>query len=184
MKITAKQITTTAVLLAICIVFQFFKNLSVFITGPIVNACILLAVVSCGPVCGVILSVITPITAFLITGAPVMKMFPVIMPLIMCGNAILALVFWAFDRKKQNNVFFIVGGVVGAAAKALFMGLTISLGVLGTATLPEKMAPMLPKLQMTYSVIQLATALIGLVYAFIIWIPLKKAFYSTEPAKQ
>lgn len=33
MKITTKQITTTAVLLAICIVSQFFKNTSVYITG-------------------------------------------------------------------------------------------------------------------------------------------------------
>lgn len=184
MKITAKQITTTAVLLAICIVSQLFKNLSVFITGPIINACLLIAVLTVGPVCGVILSVITPVTAYFLTAGGPTHLFPVIVPLIMCGNAILVLVFWAIQHKKQNNVFFIVGGVVGAAAKALFMGLTISLGVLGTATLPEKMAPMLPTFQKMFSVIQLATALIGLVYAFIIWIPLKKAFYSTEPAKQ
>ena len=43
MKITTKQITTTAVLLAICIVSQFFKNTSVYITGPIINACLIIA---------------------------------------------------------------------------------------------------------------------------------------------
>ena len=42
MKITTKQITTTAVLLAICIVSQFFKNTSVYITGPIINACLIM----------------------------------------------------------------------------------------------------------------------------------------------
>lgn len=48
MKITTKQITTTAVLLAICIVSQFFKNTSVYITGPVINACLILAVLSVG----------------------------------------------------------------------------------------------------------------------------------------
>ena len=62
MKITTKQITTTAVLLAICIVSQFFKNTSVYITGPVINACLILAVLSVGIPCGIILSVITPVT--------------------------------------------------------------------------------------------------------------------------
>lgn len=180
MKITARQITTTAVLLAICIVSQFFKNLSVFITGPIINACLILAVFAVGPVCGVILSIITPVTAFLITGAPIMKLFPAIMPLIMAGNAILAIVVWVFTRKGNTPVKRILGMAVGSAAKAAFMAATISYGLLATVTLPPKMAPMLPKLQFTYSVVQLITALIGSIYAFIIWIPLKKAFYSTD----
>ena len=33
-----KKITTAAALLAICIVSQFFKNFSVYITGPIIVA--------------------------------------------------------------------------------------------------------------------------------------------------
>ena len=45
MKLTTKQITTTAVLLAICIVSQFFKNLSVYLTGPIINAALILTVI-------------------------------------------------------------------------------------------------------------------------------------------
>lgn len=71
MKITTKQITTTAVLLAICIVSQFFKNTSVYITGPVINACLILAVLSVGIPCGIILSVITPVTSFFINGSPI-----------------------------------------------------------------------------------------------------------------
>ena len=71
MKITTKQITTTAVLLAICIVSQFFKNTSVYITGPIINACLIIAALDAGMACGIILSVITPVTSFLITGSHV-----------------------------------------------------------------------------------------------------------------
>lgn len=44
MKIQTKQITVTAIMLAICIVSQFFKNLSVYITGPIINAALILTV--------------------------------------------------------------------------------------------------------------------------------------------
>ena len=52
----------TGVLLAICIVSQFFKNLSIFITGPVVNTCIILAVLMINLACGIILSIITPVT--------------------------------------------------------------------------------------------------------------------------
>lgn len=86
MKITTKQITTTAVLLAICIVSQFFKNTSVYITGPVINACLILAVLSVGIPCGIILSVITPVTSFFITGSPIIGAIPAIMPCIMAGS--------------------------------------------------------------------------------------------------
>ena len=85
MKITTKQITTTAVLLAICIVSQFFKNTSVYITGPVINACLILAVLSVGIPCGIILSVITPVTSFFITGSPIIGAIPAIMPCIPSG---------------------------------------------------------------------------------------------------
>ena len=58
-KFGTRQIATTAVLLAICIVSQVFKNLSIFITGPIVNTCIVLAVLMVNLPCGIILSIIT-----------------------------------------------------------------------------------------------------------------------------
>ena len=61
MKLTTKQIAMTAVMLAVCIVSQFFKNTSVFITGPIINAALVIVTVYCGLACGIILSVITTI---------------------------------------------------------------------------------------------------------------------------
>ena len=69
MKLKTRQITVTAILLAICIVSQFFKNLNVYITGPIINAALILTTVYAGLACGIILSVITPITSFFITDA-------------------------------------------------------------------------------------------------------------------
>lgn len=53
----------TALLLALCIASQFFKNLSVYITGSVVNAVLLLATLSCGVWSGAALRVIAPLTA-------------------------------------------------------------------------------------------------------------------------
>ena len=72
MKLKTRQITITAIMLAICIVSQFFKNVSVYLTGPIINAALILTAIYAGAACGVILSIITPITSFFITGSPIM----------------------------------------------------------------------------------------------------------------
>lgn len=127
MKITTKQITTTAVLLAICIVSQFFKNTSVYITGPVINACLILAVLSVGIPCGIILSVITPVTSFFITGSPIIGAIPAIMPCIMAGNAILVLGVGLVTKKCKGNGGLIAGMAAGSVVKALFMGIVISL---------------------------------------------------------
>ena len=103
MKITAKQITTTAILLAICIVSQFFKNLSVYITGPIINSCLILAVLSVGMVCAIILAVITPVTAFFISGSPIMAAIPAIIPCVMIGNVILVLGVGLIMKKVKGT---------------------------------------------------------------------------------
>ncbi len=170
-KLTTKQIATAGLLLAVCIVSQVFKNLSVFITGPIVNACLILVTVVSGLIPGIILSIIAPVTAFFITGNPVMAAIPALMPMIMVGNVILVVFVYFFGVK--TNLRFCLGMGIGSVVKALVMGLTISLWLL-PAFLPEKMAPKLATLQMNFSLVQLVTALIGSVIAFLVWIPLKK----------
>ena len=156
MKITTKQITTTAVLLAICIVSQFFKNTSVYITGPIINACLIIAALGAGMACGIILSVITPVTSFLITGSPIMSAIPAIIPCVMIGNIILVVAVSLIAKKIKGNAGLIAGMAAGSIVKALFMGVVIAV------------------FQTTFSVTQLITAAIGSVLAFVIWIPLKK----------
>ncbi|MGN0143243.1 MAG: ECF transporter S component [Roseburia sp.] len=175
MKITAKQITTTAVLLAICIVSQFFKNASVYITGPIINACLIIATLSAGWVCGIILSVITPVTAFFIAGSPIMAAIPAIMPCVMVGNALLCIGVALVTKKVKGNGGLVAGMAAGAVLKALFMGIVISL-LLIPMLLPEAspLRQKMPVFQTMFSVTQLITALIGSVYAFVLWIPLKK----------
>jgi hypothetical protein len=177
----SKQIAYTAVLLAICIVSQIFKNLSVFITGPIINACIVIAVLTSGLVWGIILSVITPVTAYFIAASPVMMAVPGIIPLIMAGNAVLAIATNFLLKKDIKNgkglrdIKSYVKAVICAACKGLFMGLTISLWLLPTFIPAESpLMKKLPVFQTTFSVTQFVTACIGFVYAFIIWAVLSK----------
>lgn len=99
MKIKTKQITVTAIMLAICLVSQFFKNLSVYITGPIINAALILTVLYAGMACGIILSIITPVTSFFITGSPVMAAIPAMFPCIMIGNIILVVCVGLLRKK-------------------------------------------------------------------------------------
>lgn len=169
MKIKTKQITVTAIMLAICLVSQFFKNLSVYITGPIINAALILTVLYAGMACGIILSIITPVTSFFITGSPVMAAIPAMFPCIIIGNIILVVCVGLLRKKCGKATGFPVSIAIGAILKAVFMGIAIALIIL-----PAPMHKMLPVLQLQFSVTQLITAVIGGVYAVIIAAVLKK----------
>ncbi len=180
-KSVTRQIAITAVLLAICIASQFVKNLSVYITGPIVNLCLILAVMTAGLAWGLILAVITPVTAFIISASPVMTAVSGIIPLIMLGNAVLTVaVLFLFKPsvsgdKKLISFRSILTAVLSCAAKGIVMGLTISLWLLPTF-IPEA-SPLrgkLPVFQTMFSITQFITALIGFVYFFIVWNPINK----------
>ena len=181
-KFGTRQIAITAVLLAICIISQVFKNLSVFITGPIINACIALAVLMVNLPCGIVLSIITPITAYFIAASPVMTAVPAMMVFIMLGNIVLAVLTEVLLKKpfkRGGNVFKIpnmVKAVLISFAKGVFMGLTISLWLLPTFIPADSpMRGKLPVFQRTFSLYQFLTACIGFVYVFIIYTALRKS---------
>ena len=182
-----REIAITAALLAICIISQVFKNLSIFITGPIINACLVIAVLAVNLPSGIILSIITPITAYFIAASPVMMMVPLIIVFIMGGNMVLV-VATHFLLKKElykagglKNFKSYIFAVVCALLKGLFMGLTISLWLLPTF-IPQdsKLYAKLSVFQTTFSVYQFITACIGFVYAFIIWAALSRFLRKSE----
>lgn len=187
MKITTKQLVQTALLLAICIASQYFKNLSVYITGPIVNLTIIIAVLAVGLWSGILLSIIAPITAFFFTGSPIMAAIPLMFPAVMAGNAVLAVTVWYFQNKLSFKGKLPVGLIAGSVLKAIFMGVVIVLIILPifgnniAAKLPNPDA--LPKVlataKVTFSITQLTTALIGSALVYVIWLPLKK-YLKTE----
>ena len=182
MNITTKQLVQTALLLAICIASQYFKNLSVYITGPIVNLTIILAVLSVGLWSGLLLSIIAPVTAFFFTGSPIMAAIPLMFPAVMAGNAVLAVTVWYFQKKTSFKWRLPAGLIAGSVLKAVFMGIVIVLIILpifgdniaSKLPKPEALPMVLATAKVTFSVTQLTTALIGSALAYVIWMPLKK----------
>lgn len=176
-----RQIAISAILLAVCICSQFFKSLSVYITGPIVNLCLILATITAGLMWGLILAVITPLTAFIIAASPVMAAVPGIIPLIMAGNAVLVVMTHFFFKpsisgdKGLLNVRSLSMAVLSALAKGCFMGLTIALWLLPTFV-PEAspLRDKMPVFQTMFSVTQFITAVIGFAYFYIVYKPLNK----------
>ncbi|MEG1847218.1 MAG: ECF transporter S component [Lachnospiraceae bacterium] len=187
-KITTKQLTATALLLAICIGSQYFKNISPYITGPIVNATLILAVLGAGLYSGILLSIIAPITAFFFTGSPIMAAIPLMFPVIMLGNLILVFFTYYYENKCKFKLHLATGLVLGSVVKAVFMGVVVVLIILplmGSSIAAHLPKPeMLPKIlaaaKITFSVTQLVTALIGSALAYIIWIPLQKSLKNND----
>ncbi len=193
MKFTTRGLVQTGLLLAVCIASQFFKNLSVYLTGPIVNTTIILAVLAVGLWSGILIGVIAPVSAFFISGSPIMAAIPLMFPVIMGGNIILAVCVQFFYAKKGNSgksntskgsasQRLIKGLILGSVLKAAFMGAVIVLILLPSfgsniATRlpkPEALPGVLATARITFSLTQLVTALTGSLLAYLIWIPLKK----------
>ncbi|MBQ7871418.1 MAG: ECF transporter S component [Oscillospiraceae bacterium] len=167
----------TALLLALCIASQFLKNLSVYITGSIVNTILILATLSCGLWSGAAISVIAPLTSWWITGSPIMSAMPVIVPCIMAGNLILVLAVWLFARRPGRRLPLRLGCgmIAGSVAKFVFMwGMIcqVILPLLGPGS--GLKAPALAAAAANFSLPQLLTALIGSALAFAVWLPLEK----------
>ena len=183
MKLTTKQVVTGGALLAIMILSQFFKNLSVYITGPIVNTVLIIATLSLGVVMGIILSIIAPITAFLITGSPIMAGIPLIIPAIMIGNIILCVATHFFYSKFKYKGKLATGMVIGSVLKALFMFAVIVKCLLPLLSenikVPAEKLPGVLKVASTqFGLTQLITALIGSALAWVIWMTVGKQLKS------
>lgn len=99
-----RELVTAAVLLAICLVAQLFKNTSVFITGPVINACLILCILLCGWVPSIILCVLTPITSAFITGAPIMQaQFSIVQLVTALIGSVYAFIIWTAWKKDGKN---------------------------------------------------------------------------------
>lgn len=187
MKNNTQKLAQAALLMAICLLAQYFKNISAYITGPLINACLIIAVLAIGLSYALLLSVITPITAFFFTGSPIMAAIPLMFPVIMTGNIILVLFAYYFQKKLTVSWRLPLGLVLGSICKAAFMALVI-IGILFPSfgdniaahlPKPEALPAVLATARITFSVTQLVTALLGSLLALLIWTPLK-AYLKTE----
>lgn len=172
MKFNTSAIVKTGLLLALCVAVQQFKNLSQFITGPMVNAILIIAVLAVGLTGGLTIAALSPLFSFLISPSPIMQAVPQLIPVIMIGNAILVLCVYLLKNKN-----LIAGLISGAVLKAAFLWVGVSMLVIpifGQALKdPQKIA-----LTAMFSYNQLITAAIGGAIAYVIWLRLKKTVKS------
>jgi hypothetical protein len=118
---------------------------SQWITGPLVNAMLILTCVLVGPMEAVILGLFPGVIA-LISGL----LAPMI-PFIMIGNAVFVAVFWYVKEKNMT-----LGIIAGALLKFLFLAATVRFLMV---TILD--APIVQKLAIMMSWPQFATAIIG-----------------------
>lgn len=158
-----KQLTRTALLLALCIVFQSMKFVSVYLTGSAVNCILIIATLYCGILSGTCIAILTPVIAYFIGATPIINMIPLMLPVIMIGNECIVLCAGFFQKKRLE-----MGLVLGCIIKAGFLWLTVwyaVLPILGT-NLPD---PMKLTVKTTFSLTQLITAAIGSAIAWVIY---------------
>lgn len=175
MKMKTRTITVTAIMVALCIVVQLFKTQGTIpITGALINLIIIIDTLYCGLLSGIILSIIVPITSFIITQSPIIASVPMILPFIMLGNIVIVIFAWFVRGKKLELNLLPLSLVSGSFAKWAVMTLTITKWVLPTfgGSLAPKMKAMAAA---TYSTTQLYAALFGTALACIIWPILKLA---------
>ena len=163
---STKQLTTTGLLLALCITIQTFKGTSPFapyITGSAVNCILLIATLYCGVWSGTFIAILTPIVAYFIGATPIVNAIPLMMPVIMLGNECLVLSVGLLPKKK-----LILGLIIGCITKTAFLWLTVWFAVLPIfgANISETMAN---NAKSMFSVLQLVAACIGSCLAWVIY---------------
>ena len=172
MKMRTRTLTVTAVMIALCIIIQFFKApsfmYSVYIIGGLINLILIVDTLYCGIVSGLIVAAITPITSFIITGAPIIAAVPMILPCIMAGNIVIVMFAWFVRCKKLELNLLPISLVAGSIAKWGVMTLLIVKWVL--PSFGKGLNPAVYKTAaITYSTTQLIAALVGTAFACIIW---------------
>jgi len=158
----------TAVLLALVVGVQQLKTVSQFITGPVVNAILIIAVLSSGLFSGLAISVLSPVFALLINPMPIMTIVPQMAVAIMLGHAVLALAVYVL-----KDTSLVIGLGVGALAKAgvLWAGVAYAVVPLFGQALSDNQRVMLTAM---FSYNQLITAAAGGAIAYLAWLKLRK----------
>jgi uncharacterized membrane protein len=148
------------VLTTVAVFASLFHNQ--FITGPIINATLILCTALLGIRYGVMISLVPSVIALSVGLLPAVLM--PFLPFIMFSNIILV---WIFNQFKKDH--FWEGIIIGSTAKTAFLFLTSTL-------IMESLAPkaMADQLVIMMSWPQLVTALAGGVIAFGILKTLKK----------
>ena len=175
-----RWITETAVMLALLVCLQALtKPMGQLVTGSCVNAILAVSALVGGLSSGLVVSLCSPVLAFLLGIAPQI----LTVPAIMAGNSVFVILLSVLaDKTGKNIIKQIIAWIVAAAAKfaALYAIVVLLIcGVLSENLLATGVlkAPMLNALPATFSWPQLITALIGGAVALSITPVLRKALH-------
>jgi hypothetical protein len=149
-----RYLTRTAILLAIVIAVQFLR-IHQFVTGPLVNAVLLIAASMVGIGSGVLIGLLTPVVAFAVGILP-QPLAPAI-PGIMAGNAVLVITFGLLSRLWRPGKG---GSYLGIAAGAVLKYLILAGVVRFLIRVPP---PVAVSLQLPQSFTALAGGVIALI---------------------
>ncbi|HHV82451.1 MAG TPA: ECF transporter S component [Tepidanaerobacter syntrophicus] len=150
-----RWLTRTAILLAITLAFQML-GFPQMVTGPAVNAMLLISGTYVGIIGAVIIGMLTPLIAF-VRGILAPPLAPMI-PFIMVGNAVL-IIAYVISRAKLGKGY--AGSAVGLIIGAIIKFLILSSAVRFIVSVP-------PPVAKAMQIPQLYTALLGGVIAFIV----------------
>lgn len=159
-------IANTGILLALTLVIQLFGGAifgflgpaKLFVTGSLINACLLLATVVAGKLSGAVISFVAPITAGFLNHTALAAFILPFSPIIGIGNFIYVLIF---SLILEKNKYIAIG--LGSILKFVFLlvGSKIALGLID---LKEPLAVMAAY---SFSWPQLVTAVIGGIIAIL-----------------
>jgi len=153
-------LTRTGLLLSCLIVVQllpFPAPLKQFITGPLVNMVLLIAVISTDFLSGIIIAILSPVLALLMgTHSALGTLLPVV-PFIMLGNIVYVTFFHVFRGKNKQLFSQSIGLVLGSVVKFLILLIAVTYLVKVPSPIAKAMG-----------VVQLYTALGGGILAILI----------------
>ncbi|HHX72473.1 MAG TPA: ECF transporter S component [Clostridiales bacterium] len=157
-----RWIAQTAVLIALLIAVQYISRpWSQLVTGSLVNFVLAAAALIAGPVSGLVVAMISPVLAKLLGIGPVWQFVPVIM----LGNAVLALVYGLLFRKaitlSGTNKYLTFGAAIPLAAVLKAGVIYVGIVKILIPTMTQLKPPQVEKMTQMFSWTQLFTALIG-----------------------
>ena len=162
-RLNTKIIAQFLALAGTATILPFFIHLQ-WLTGPIVNAILILTLLLVGIRSALVLCMIPSLMA--LSGGLLPAIMAPVVPFIMIGNAILVLaVDWFYTNIKNNSKGFAIGVIVGAALKFIFLFFSVS--IISDLLIKQELAI---KVAQMMSWTQFATAISG---GMLAWIALK-----------
>ncbi len=160
-KVNVKTLSQFIVLSGLAMFVPFFIHLQ-WLTGPMVNAILIITLFLVGVRSALVLCMVPSLMA--LSGGLIPLILAPAIPFIMLGNAILVLtVDYFFNNIKNNIRGFVLGVLFGSFLKFSFLFLSIS--VVADLLIRQELAL---KIAQLFGFMQLLTALAGGIIAFIV----------------